>query len=180
MAYPLPALRPLQQVGVSIQSQILVPNPIVNEPGYDSREGSAQSKEYNAKLRLDTMRHGMLAQLRSPPVGFESAVAAHFAQQRDRVLRQCWQWTLEAPLELREKMMATLTQLHAALPAVSPSAAPAPAIGGSAADGAEDDASIQGDASAASSAQGAANGVVPAFPVAKADVGSASDDELYY
>ena len=65
---------------VSIQSQILVPNPIVNEPGYDSREGSAQSKEYNAKLRLDTMRHGMLAQLRRPPVGFESAVAAHFAR----------------------------------------------------------------------------------------------------
>ena len=37
----------LFQVLVSVQSQILVPNPIVNEPGYDSREGSAQSTEYS-------------------------------------------------------------------------------------------------------------------------------------
>lgn len=80
---------------VSIQSQILVPYPIVNEPGYDSRENSAQSAEYNAQLRLETMRQAMLAHLRNPPVGFESAVARHFKEQRERVLAQCWQWTRE-------------------------------------------------------------------------------------
>ena len=62
----------------------------------------------------------MLAHLRAPPVGFEDAAAAHFTTQRDRILRQCWRWTLEAPAELREKMTATLALLHAALPPSPP------------------------------------------------------------
>eukprot|EP00966_Prymnesium_polylepis_P050345 1165027-Prymnesium_polylepis.1 len=42
------------------------------------------------------MRHAMVAQLRAPPVGFDEAVGLHFKLQRARVLRQCWQWTLQA------------------------------------------------------------------------------------
>jgi hypothetical protein len=107
---------PTSQVLVSIQSQILVPNPMANEPGYDGKENSAQSKEYNAKLRLYTMRHAMTAVLRSPPAGFEDAVQAHFAAQRDRVLQQCWAWAEEAPADMRDKMLGALHALHAALP----------------------------------------------------------------
>lgn len=72
-----------------------MPHPIVNEPGYESRDGSVQSKEYNASLRLETMRHAMVATLRSPPVGFEEAVHRHFQLQRQRVLLTCLRWTLE-------------------------------------------------------------------------------------
>lgn len=109
----------LFQVLVSIQSQILTEDPIVNEPGYEGkpkRELDLASAEYNAKLRLATMRHAMTGQLLKPPAGCEDAVVAHFTHCRQRVLCQCRQWTLEAPAELRPKMEAALTQLHAALP----------------------------------------------------------------
>ena len=43
-----PAVSTIFQVLVSIQSQILVPNPMANEPGYDGKEDSAQSKARNA------------------------------------------------------------------------------------------------------------------------------------
>lgn len=114
-----PSVSTIFQVLVSIQSQILVPNPMANEPGYDGKEQSEQSKEYNAKLRLHTMRHAMTGALRSPPAGFEDAVLAHFTAQRDRVLQQCWAWTDEAPADIRDKMLAALAALHAALPPCS-------------------------------------------------------------
>jgi len=104
-------------VVVSIQSQLLVTHPFLNEPGYEGHApDSPLSLEYNATLRLHTMRHAMTAQLRSPPCGFEELVQAHFAAQRARILHQCWGWTEEAPLDLRPKMLAALQQLHDALP----------------------------------------------------------------
>ena len=107
------------QVLVSIQSQILTEEPIVNEPGYDEKHlGGAASREYNAKLRLHTMRHAMTAQLLRPPAGFEAAVTAHFTATRARVLRQCRvdvDHRGSRP-ELRPQMEAALAALHAALP----------------------------------------------------------------
>ena len=120
----------LFQVLVSIQSQILTEEPIVNEPGYDEKHlGGAASREYNAKLRLHTMRHAMTAQLLRPPAGFEAAVTAHFTATRARVLRQCRRWTIEAPPELRPKMEAALAALHAALPPPPPPPPPVAANG---------------------------------------------------
>ncbi|EOD26483.1 hypothetical protein EMIHUDRAFT_55989, partial [Emiliania huxleyi CCMP1516] len=88
-----PAVSTLFQVAVSIQSQILVPHPCQNEPGYEGvAPDSAESREYNAKLRLYTMRHAMLGALRSPPAGFEDVAAAHFASLRDRILDTCRGW----------------------------------------------------------------------------------------
>ncbi len=61
------------QVLVSIQSMIFIPDPMYNEPGYEgmrgTTEGEARSREYNARLRLMTVRHAMLGQLRNPPPG---------------------------------------------------------------------------------------------------------------
>ncbi len=52
---------------------ILIADPMYNEPGYegmrDTQEGAVRSKEYNAKLRLMTVRHAMLGQLKNPPIG---------------------------------------------------------------------------------------------------------------
>ena len=117
------------QVLVSIQGQILVKQPIENEPGWEEgklNEDDSHAREYNAKVRLSTIRHAMTAQLRSPPEGFESVVRAHFAAQRTRVLQQAWAWTVDAPPSMRDKMIAALTQLHAALPP-APAAAAEPA-----------------------------------------------------
>mmetsp|Transcript_8777 Transcript_8777/g.18221 ORF Transcript_8777/g.18221 Transcript_8777/m.18221 type:complete len:329 (+) Transcript_8777:3-989(+) len=177
----------LYQVLVSIQSQILVPHPIVNEPGYDSRESSAQSKEYNARLRLDTMRHAMIAQLRNPPVGFESAVIKHFERQRDRILRQCLRWTHEAPAELKEKMTAALGQLHEALPAQL-SAIPTATTSFDEATKRLDEATTSLDEATTSFEEAGgsagdtsgASAMEPAFEVVPADTNTGSDDELYY
>ena len=111
-----PARSSIYQVLMGIQNQILEKYPIVNEPGYDGREDSKASRELNAKLRLLTIRHAMVDQLKAPPAGLEGAVLAHFRTQRRRILRQCWAWTEEAPVELRGKMRAAVAQLHAVLP----------------------------------------------------------------
>ncbi len=52
---------------------ILISDPMYNEPGYEgmkgTEEGEARSREYNANLRLMTLRHAMLGPLRNPPIG---------------------------------------------------------------------------------------------------------------
>ncbi|KAK3728344.1 hypothetical protein QZH41_002187 [Actinostola sp. cb2023] len=59
------------QVLLSIQGMILIPDPCFNEPGYegirDTDEGDALSHKYNATIRLATIRHAMVAQIRHPP-----------------------------------------------------------------------------------------------------------------
>ena len=81
------------------------------------------------------MRHAMTGVLRAPPAGFEDAVRAHFAAQRDRVLQQCWAWAEEAPADMRDKMLGALHALHAALPPCTGDGAssglPSDAAGGS-------------------------------------------------
>uniref|UniRef100_A0A7S0NXP8 UBC core domain-containing protein n=1 Tax=Calcidiscus leptoporus TaxID=127549 RepID=A0A7S0NXP8_9EUKA len=116
----------LYQVFVSIQSQILTPHPLANEPGYEALMSTPtwkqQSAEYNAKLRLYTMRYAMLGPLRAPPRGFEDVVRLHFKLQRARILQQCWAWTQEAPMELRDKMCHALNALRDALDAAATAA----------------------------------------------------------
>ena len=100
---------------VSIQSQTLIAHPIVNEPGYDGKEQSTQSTEYNHRVRLWTIRHAMTEALTRGVPGFDGVVRAWFATQHDRILRQAWAWAEEAPDELRPKMVAALDGLRAAL-----------------------------------------------------------------
>ena len=75
-------------------TQILVPHPLANDPGYEALMSTPtwkqQSAEYNAKLRLYTMCYAMLGPLRAPPRGFEEVVRLHFTLQRVRILQQCW------------------------------------------------------------------------------------------
>jgi len=87
---------------------------------YDGQESSSASREYNAKLRLQTMRHAMVGVMSSPPAGFEEVVAAHFAARRDCVLATCRGWVMEATEEERPRMVSALTALHAALPPQPP------------------------------------------------------------
>ncbi|KAK7466645.1 hypothetical protein BaRGS_00037253, partial [Batillaria attramentaria] len=91
-----PAKSSLYQVLVSIQSMILTPDPVFNEPGYErlqgTDEGEVQSQQYNWKLHLHTLRHAILGQLRNPPPGFERIIRFHFALQREAILKQCAEW----------------------------------------------------------------------------------------
>ncbi|XP_070185437.1 uncharacterized protein [Littorina saxatilis] len=91
-----PGQSSIYQVLVSIQSMILTPDPVFNEPGYESikgtQEGETQSRQYNWKLHLQTLRHAVLGQLKKPATGFERVIRHHFALQREAVLKQCAQW----------------------------------------------------------------------------------------
>jgi len=90
----------LLQVLVSIQSLILVPDPYYNEPGYESsmhtQEGMNQNREYTFNIREGCIRFAMLAQLRSPVIGFEQIIRDHFTLRRSAILQEVNRWKDEA------------------------------------------------------------------------------------
>lgn len=95
-----PGVSTLLQVLISIQSIILVSQPYFNEPGYEATmgtpEGDAQSKAYNESRRWATVQHAMVAQIRTPPPGFEGVVREHF-RLRDAFIRaQVDRWRQES------------------------------------------------------------------------------------
>ncbi|XP_071101148.1 uncharacterized protein [Haliotis cracherodii] len=115
-----PAKSSIYQVLVSIQSLILIPDPMFNEPGYEGMKGKAegdrQSTAYNWKIRLNTLRHAVLGQLRNPPPGLEKVIRQHFAVQKDCVLRQCRDWLAECQDEDQAKRLRQLvTAIYAQL-----------------------------------------------------------------
>ncbi|XP_031568634.1 uncharacterized protein LOC116303263 [Actinia tenebrosa] len=86
----------LCQVLLSIQGMILIPDPCFNEPGYEgirgTDEGDDLSRRSNAKIRLLTVRHAMVAQLRQPPAGLEDVILTHFKLQKEAILKQVSDW----------------------------------------------------------------------------------------
>jgi len=92
----------LAQVLMSIQTQILgVPDPYFNEGfGHEGMRntvaGIEGSARYNHTLRLATMRHAVIAHLKSPPRGFEEIAKRHFSLCRKRLLVQARRWMVEA------------------------------------------------------------------------------------
>ncbi|CAH1790115.1 unnamed protein product [Owenia fusiformis] len=91
-----PQTSSIYQVLMSIQSLILISDPMYNEPGQEglqgTTEGDMRSEAYNQNIRLYTIRHAMLGQLRHPTKGFESVIRRHFKVQRDLILKQCSDW----------------------------------------------------------------------------------------
>lgn len=92
----------LAQVLMSIQTQILgVPDPYFNEGfGHEGMRntvaGNEGSARYNHTLRLATLRHAVIAQLKLPPRGFEEISKRHFSLCRKRLLVQAHRWMVEA------------------------------------------------------------------------------------
>ncbi|XP_073231634.1 ubiquitin conjugation factor E4 B-like [Porites lutea] len=99
----------LYQVLVSIQGMMFTPDPCFNEPGYEgirgTDEGDALCKEYNANIKLYTIRHAMVGQLRQPTPGFEDVIRAHFRLQREEILTQCAEWLTQCADEEEETRM---------------------------------------------------------------------------
>lgn len=90
----------LLQVLVSIQSLILVPAPFFNEPGYEKQigtpRGDQNSRQYNEVIRVATIEHAMVGQLRKPPEHFEQIIKGHFWYKRDVINTMCDQWLVDA------------------------------------------------------------------------------------
>lgn len=90
----------LLQVLVSIQSLILVPQPFFNEPGYESQmrtpKGDQNNRQYNEVIRVATLEHAVLGQLRKPPQNFEQIIQSHFYFKRAAINKVCDEWLLDA------------------------------------------------------------------------------------
>jgi ubiquitin-protein ligase len=97
------------QVLLSIQGMILIPDPMYNEPGYegmrDTPEGNERSAQYNAGIRLSTVRYAMVDQLRKPVEGFDDIIKVHFSLVRDAVLLQCSKWLRECKSPEQERRL---------------------------------------------------------------------------
>ncbi|KAG2482283.1 hypothetical protein HYH03_018796, partial [Edaphochlamys debaryana] len=104
-----PSLSTIYQVLVSIQSQILVDDPMTNEPLSETMagtaEGAAKTAEYNARLQLLVMRHAMCDLLAHPPPGAADVVLPHFRLLRHRIASTVRGWVRAAPTaDLRAKL----------------------------------------------------------------------------
>lgn len=99
----------LYQVLVSIQGMMFTPDPCFNEPGYEgirgTDEGDALCKEYNANIKLYTIRHAIVGQLREPTPGFEDVIRTHFRLQKEALLKQCSEWIAQCADDDEEKRM---------------------------------------------------------------------------
>ena len=86
-----------------MQSLILVPDPYFNEPGYQhtagTPDGDAESRRYNANIRLYCVRWAMTDALLHPPTGMEEPIRAHFRLRGKDLLAQVAKWVAEAKAE---------------------------------------------------------------------------------
>lgn len=69
--------------------------PAVNEPGWSSYRGTAQSHRYTKNLRRQTVRHAMLGMLNNLPEPWEEVIQGHFRQKRTALIKQLDEWLKE-------------------------------------------------------------------------------------
>lgn len=92
----IPNLSTIKQVGISIQSLILVENPFFNEPSYEKSmntpKGDKNNDAYNMKIKLYNMRHTIYETFNNPPEPFKDIILKHFELKKDYVLKMCKEW----------------------------------------------------------------------------------------
>jgi ubiquitin-protein ligase len=99
----------LLQVLISIQAQILIDEPYFNEPGYESsigtEQGKKQSANYNANIRLYTMKSTVRDLLLNPKTygQFEDVITEHFRLKKDYILKTYEKWCSEAPANMKKE-----------------------------------------------------------------------------
>lgn len=99
----IPTLSTLFQVIISIQSLILVDEPYFNEPGYEitmsTPRGQSDSRAYNDKCRLDTIRVAMCGMLRNKSPTYEKFIEMHFKLKKDEILTTVMKWYNESHIK---------------------------------------------------------------------------------
>jgi ubiquitin-protein ligase len=103
-----PSTSTLLQVLISIQAQILIDEPYFNEPTYEltlgTELGKKNSENYNANIRLYTMKHAVCDLLENPKQyqQFEEAIKKHFKLKKEYILELYKKWCDEAPNNLKK------------------------------------------------------------------------------
>lgn len=109
----IPGESTLLQVLVSIQSLILVAQPVHNEPVLMGLAPNFLSRQYNINVRRHTLRRAIFPMLSSdnnPYPEFHDVMQEHFRVKRDEVRAQCIAWLAE-DLGLKHLVPAILTQI---------------------------------------------------------------------
>lgn len=104
------------QVLLSIQSLIFCEEPYFNEPGYESsrgtKEGKAKNDAYMEPVRYNTLKLGMVEQLRNPSFGFEDIIKNHFKLKQKEIFEKLDEWkkisTNNANFELQYNLLKGL------------------------------------------------------------------------
>jgi ubiquitin-protein ligase len=92
----------LQQLLISAQAQILIEDPLYNEPGWEARQnttkGQTESKNYNNYVRYYTMCHAMhdLIKYVDKYPEFKDVMLNHFRLKKEHILKTCEKWVSES------------------------------------------------------------------------------------
>lgn len=106
-----PGKSTLLQVLISLQSLIFVKDPYYNEPGYESRESTKESELYNQDVRLNAMKHALLAPLKNPPRAFQDVIKEHFKLKKGEIVHQVDDWINRADSTHKEACMQVGAQI---------------------------------------------------------------------
>lgn len=91
-----PKISNLLQLFLSIQSVVMSEEVYFNEPGYEgeagTEEGEKKNEGYSNIVRLNNIKHAMIKQIKTPPVGFEDVVRRHFYIKRHVILKEVGRW----------------------------------------------------------------------------------------
>ena len=104
------------QVLLSIQSLIFCEEPYFNEPGYESsrgtKEGKVKNDAYMEPVRYNTLKLGMVEQLKNPSFGFEDIIKNHFKLKQNDIFKKLDEWkkisTNSANFELQYNLLKSM------------------------------------------------------------------------
>lgn len=116
-----PKTSTLQQLFISIQSQILIDQPYYNEPGFESTyatpAGQETSRQYNCERRWYTLTHAMYELLIKPDSypEFTDIIKKHFTLKKEYILQLCDKWKAEPNNKFESQTIEIINKLKPVL-----------------------------------------------------------------
>ncbi len=105
----MPDVSTLNQIIISLQSQILTDKPYFNEPGresvYHTSEGKMYSQEYNEQIQVNTFLGAINKMIINKHLypNFEEAITTHFRLMKDKIINQGQMWIKNCANEINKK-----------------------------------------------------------------------------
>jgi len=97
----------ISQVLLAIQAQIMNSMPLRNEPTYENIKEPV-CNIYNAVIRINTIKIGIIDILKHPPFGFEEMILSFFtSKKKTEIAKQLASW-----VNMAKALTATQPQLH--------------------------------------------------------------------
>lgn len=116
-----PKTSTLQQLFISIQSQILIEQPFYNEPGHETSyatpAGQETSRQYNCERWFYTMIYAMYDLINKPDSypEFQDIIKNHFTLKKEYILQLCDKWRLEPNNKFEKQTIEIIDKLRSVL-----------------------------------------------------------------